>query len=115
MTVAEELEQLKLRFENLSGLVPEGHSCGIGLQGWFKALAGQAHLLLIVFHLQAIIEAKTGSNVGEEQDLTLLVLDQLRDAAVAAEHLVLSDGLGIEPTDDLSTTSLRQDVPGGSH
>jgi hypothetical protein len=115
MTVADELEQLKMRFENLSGLVPEAHPCGIGLQGWFKALAGQAHLLLTVFNLQAIIEAKTGSNVGEEQDLTLLILEQLREAAVAAEHLVLSDGLAIGDTDDLSTTSLRPDVPGGSH
>ena len=116
MTVAEELEQLKLRFENLPGLVPEGHPCGIGLQGWFRALAGQAQLLLIVFNLQAIIEAKTGSNVGEEQDLTLLILDQLRDAAAGAEHLVLGDGLGIDAADDLSTTTaLRQDVPGGSH
>ena len=114
MTVAEELEQLRLRFENLSGQVPEAHSCGIGLQGWFTAMAGQARLLLIVFNLQAIIEAKTGSNVGQEQDLTLLILEQLREAAVTAEHLLLSDGL-IEKTDSLSTPSLRDDVPRGSH
>ena len=94
MTVAEEVEELKLRFENLSGMVPENHPGKIGLQGWFKALVAQAHLLLIVFNLQAIIEAKTGSNMGEEQDLTLRLLEQLREAAAAAEHLALSEGLG---------------------
>jgi hypothetical protein len=35
-------------------------------------------MLLIVFNLQAIIEAKTGSGVGADQDLTLLTLAQLR-------------------------------------
>jgi hypothetical protein len=115
MTVAEELEQLKLRFENLSGLVPEDHACGIGLQGWFKALSGQAHLLGIVFHLQAIMEAKTGSNVGDEQDLTLRILDQLREAATAAEHLVLSDGLSIEETTTLESSQRgkQSDSPSG--
>lgn len=91
MTVAEEVEHLKLRFENLSGLVPEGHSCRISIQGWFKALVAQAHLLHIVFNLQAILEAKTGSDIGEEQDLTLRMLDQLREAAAAAEDLAFSD------------------------
>ncbi|HEU4690266.1 MAG TPA: hypothetical protein VFS23_17965 [Vicinamibacterales bacterium] len=105
MTVAEEVEQLKLRFENLSGLVPEEHPCAVGLQGWFKALAGQAQLLLIVCHLQAIIEAKTGSDVGEEQDLTLLILDQLREAAAGAEDLALSGGLSIEAAAGVSTTA----------
>jgi hypothetical protein len=94
MTVAEEVEDLKLRLENLSGMVPENHPCKLAFQGWFKALVTQAHLLLIVFNLQAIIEAKTGSDVGEEQDLTLLMLEQLREAAAAAEQLALSDGLG---------------------
>ncbi len=110
MTVAEEVEQLKLRFENLSGSLPEGHPCGIGLEGWFKALAGQAHLLLIVFNLQAIIEAKTGSDVADEQQLTLFILDQLREAAAAAEHLVLGDGMSMEEPDGLSTTG----TPAGS-
>jgi hypothetical protein len=94
MTVTEEVEQLKLRFENLSGLVPENHPGRIGLQGWFNALVAQAQLLLIVFNLQAIIEAKSGSDVGSDQDLTLLTLAQLRAAATAAEDLALSDGLG---------------------
>ena len=105
MTVAEELEQLKMRFENLSGLVPEGHPGGIGLRGWFKAHAGQAQLLLIVFHLQAIIEAKIGSDVAEEQELTLLILEQLREAAAAAEDLALSGGLSIEESAALLTTA----------
>lgn len=95
MTVTEEVEQLKLRFENLSGLVPESHPGRIGLQGWFNALVAQAQLLLIVFNLQAIIEAKAGSDVGADQDLTLLTLAQLREAATAAEHLAIADGLGI--------------------
>ena len=95
MTVTEEVEQLKLRFENLSGLVPESHPGRTGLQGWFRALVAQAQLLLIVFNLQAIIEAKAGSDVGADQDLTLLTLAQLREAATAAEHLVLSEGLGL--------------------
>jgi hypothetical protein len=95
MTVTEEVEQLKLRFENLSGLVPENHPGRIGLQGWFKALVAQAQLILIVFNLQAIIEAKTGSDVGAEQDLTILTLAQLREAATAAEDLAVSDGLGL--------------------
>ena len=93
MTVTEEVEELKLRFENLSGLVPESHPGKIGLQGWFRALVAQAQLLLIVFNLQAIIEAKIGSDMGGDQDLTLLTLAQLRDAAAAAEDLALSDGL----------------------
>lgn len=93
MTVAEEVEQLKLRFENLSGSVPEDHPGKISLQGWFKALVAQAQLLLIVFDLQAIIEAKAGSDVGADQDLTLLTLAQLREAAVAAESLAISDGV----------------------
>jgi hypothetical protein len=93
MTVAEEVEALKLRFENLSGMVPEDHPGKISLQGWFTALIAQAHLLLIVFNLQAIIQAKTGSDVGDEQDLTLRLLEQLREAAAAAEHLALNDGL----------------------
>jgi hypothetical protein len=95
MTVTEEVEHLKLRFENLSGLVPESHPCRIGLQGWFKALLAQAQLLLIVFNLQALIEAKAGSDVGADQDLTLLTLAQLREAAAAAESLALSYGLGL--------------------
>lgn len=95
MTVNEEVEQLKLRFDNLSGLVPEDHPGRIGLQGWFRALVAQAQLLLIVFNLQAIIEAKAGSDVGADQDLTLLSLAQLREAATAAESLALSDGLGL--------------------
>ena len=95
MTVTEEVEQLKLRFENLSGLVPENHPGRIGLQGWFNALVAQAQLLLIVFNLQAIIEAKSGSDVGSDQDLTLLTLAQLRAAATAAEDLALSDGLSL--------------------
>jgi hypothetical protein len=48
-----------------------------------------------VFNLQAIIEAKAGSDVGADQDLTLLTLAQLREAATAAESLALSDGLVI--------------------
>ena len=96
MTVTEEVEQLKLRFENLSGLVPENHPGRIGLQGWFNALVAQAQLLLIVFNLQAIIEAKTGSDVGSDQDLTLLTLAQLRAAATAAEDLAISDGLRVD-------------------
>jgi len=96
MTVAEEVEQLKLRFENLTGLVPESHPGRIGLQGWFMALVAQAQLLLIVFNLQAIVEAKAGSDVGADQDLTLLSLAQLREAAAAAESLVLNEGLGVD-------------------
>jgi hypothetical protein len=95
MTVTEEVEQLKLRFENLSGLVPEHHPGRIGLQGWFGSLVVQAQLLLIVFNLQAIIEAKAGSDVGADQDLTLLSLAQLRAAAAAAESFVLDEGLGL--------------------
>jgi hypothetical protein len=94
MTVAEEVEALKLRFENLSGLVPESHPSKTALYGWFRALVAQAHLLLIVFNLQAIIEAKTGSDVGEEQDLTLRLLEQLREAAAAAEEMALTDASG---------------------
>ena len=95
MTVTEEVEQLKLRFENLSGLVPEDHPGRISLQGWFKALVAQAQLLLIVFNLQALIDAKAGSDVGADQDLTLLTLAQLRETAAAAEGLALSDGLSL--------------------
>jgi len=94
MTMTEEVEQLKLRFENLSGLVPESHPCRIALQGWFRALIAQAQLLLIVFDLQSLIEAKDGSD-GADQDLTLLTLAQLREAATAAEDLALSDGSGL--------------------
>jgi len=46
-------------------------------------------------YLQAIIEAKTGFEVGSDQDLTLLTLAPLREAATAAEDLALSDGLGL--------------------
>ena len=95
MTVTEEVEQLKLRFENLSELVPEDHPGRISLQGWFKALVAQAQLLLIVFNLQALIDAKAGSDVGADQDLTLLTLAQLRETAAAAEDLALSDGLSL--------------------
>jgi hypothetical protein len=93
MTVVEELEELKLRLENLPGMIPENHPGKIALQGWFKALVAQAHLLLIVFSLQAILEAKTGSDVAEELGLTLRLLERLREAAAAAEHLALSDNL----------------------
>jgi hypothetical protein len=93
VTVTEEVEALKLRFENLNGLVPESHPSKLALQGWFRALVAQAQMLLIVFNLQAIIEAKTGSDVGEEQDLTLRMIEQLREAAAAAEHLALNDDL----------------------
>ena len=92
MTVAEEAEALRLRFENLSGLVHESHPCKIALLGWFRALVAQAHLLFIVFSLQALIAAKTGSDVSEEQDLTLQMLEQLREAAAAAENLALGEG-----------------------
>ena len=95
MTVTEEVEELKLRFENLSGMVPESHPGKIGLQGWFRSLVAQAQLLLIVFNLQAIIEAKIGSDIGGDQDLTLLTLAQLREAAAAAEDLALNDGVGL--------------------
>ena len=93
MTVVEEVEELKLRLENLSGMIPENHPGKIALHGWFKALVAQAHLILIVFNLQAILEAKTGSDVGEELGLTLRMLEPLREAAAAAEHLALSDSL----------------------
>ena len=93
MTVVEELEELKLRLENLPGMIPENHPGRVAMQGWFKALVAQAHLILIVFNLQAILEAKTGSNVGEEVGLTLRLLEPLRAAAAAAEHLALSESL----------------------
>ena len=93
MTVVEEVEELKLRFENLFGMIPENHPGKVALQGWFKALVAQAHLILIVFNLQAILEAKTGSDVSEEVSLTLRMLEPLREAAAAAEHLALSDSL----------------------
>ena len=94
ITVNEEVEQLKARFENLSESVPEDHPGKIGLQGWFKALVTQAQLLLVVFNLQSIIE-KTGVDLGADQELTLLSLAQLRAAAVAAESLVETEGLGL--------------------
>jgi hypothetical protein len=90
MTVVAEVEELKLRLENLSGMIPENHPGKIALQGWFTALVAQAHLILIVFNLEAILEAKTGSDVGEEVGLTLRMLAPLREAAAAAEHLALS-------------------------
>jgi hypothetical protein len=93
MTVVEEVEELRLRFENLFGMIPENHPSKVALQGWFKALVAQAHLILIVFNLQAILEAKTGSDVSEEVSLTLRMLEPLREAADAAEHLALSDSL----------------------
>jgi hypothetical protein len=93
MTIAEEVDQLKLRFENLSGMIPETHPSRLALVGWLTSLIAQAHLILIVFNLQALIDAKTGTDVGEEQILTLRSLEQLREAAAAAEHLALSDGL----------------------
>jgi hypothetical protein len=93
MTVVEELEELKLRLENLPGMIPENHPGKIALQGWFKALAAQAHLIVIVFSLQAILEAKTGSGLGEELGLTLGLVEPLRDAAAAAEHLALNHSL----------------------
>jgi hypothetical protein len=93
VTVAEETEALKRRFENLAGMIPENHPGRMVLQGWFAALVAQANLLLIVFNLQAIIEAKTGSDVAEQQELTLRLLEQLRDAAATAEQLVLNDEL----------------------
>jgi hypothetical protein len=62
-------EELKLRLENLSGMIPENHPGKIALQGWFTALVAQAHLILIVFNLEAILEANTGSDVGEEVGL----------------------------------------------
>jgi hypothetical protein len=93
MTVVEEVEELKRRLENLSGMIPENHPGKIALQGWFKALIAQAHLILIVFNLQALLEAKTGSDVGEEVGLTLRILEPLREAATAAEHLALTDSL----------------------
>jgi hypothetical protein len=93
MTVAEEVDQLKARFENLAGMIPETHPSRLALQGWFTSLIAQAHLVMIVFNLQALIAAKTGTDLGEEQDLTLRSLQQLREAAAAAEQLALSDGL----------------------
>ena len=90
MMVVEEVEELKLRLENLSGMIPENHPGEIALQGWFKALVAQAHLILIIFNLEAILEAKTGSDVGEEAGLTLRMLEPSREAAAAAEHLALS-------------------------
>lgn len=57
--------------------------------GMVQALLAQAQLILIVFDLEAILEAKTGSDVGEEVG-TLGMLEPLREAAAAAEHLALS-------------------------
>ena len=93
MTVAEEVDALTLRFENLSGMIPETHPSHLALRGWYMSLIAQAHLIQIVFNLQAIIEAKTGADVAEEQNLTLGALEKLREAAAAAEHLALDDGL----------------------
>ena len=90
MTVTKEVEELKLRLENLCGMIPENHPGKIALQGWFKALLAQAQLILIVFDLEAILEAKTGSDVSEEVGLTLGMLDPSREAAAAAETLALS-------------------------
>jgi hypothetical protein len=93
MTVANEVDALKLRFENLSGMIPETHPSHMALRGWFTSLIAQAHLILIVFNLQAMIEAKTGTDISEEQNLILGALERLREAAAAAEHLALNDGM----------------------
>ena len=48
------MEELKLRLENFVRNNPPRIIRAIALQGWFKAMVTQTHLILIVFNLEVI-------------------------------------------------------------